>query len=91
MNAGIYRFVTGLAKKILLANFIGEYASYCFSLDASNLTIISAWTGALAYTLQIYYDFSGYSDMSIGLGAVFGFSFPENFGYPYISCSITEF
>lgn len=91
INDGIYRFVIGLAKKILLANFIGEYASYCFSLDASDLTLVSAWTGALAYTLQIYYDFSGYSDMAIGLGAIFGFSFPENFNHPYISGSITEF
>ena len=91
INGGIYRFVIGLAKKVLLANFIGEYANYCFSIGDSNLTFILAWTGALAYTLQIYYDFSGYSDMAIGLGAVFGFSFPENFRHPYISGSITEF
>ena len=91
INQGIYRFVIGLAKKVLLANFIGEYASYSFSLDPSDLTVVTAWTGALAYTLQIYYDFSGYSDMAIGLGAVFGFTFPENFRYPYISGSVTEF
>ncbi len=91
INAGIFRFVVGLSKKVILANFIGELATYCFSMEPAQLTWVMAWTGAVAYTLQIYYDFSGYSDMAIGLGAIFGFSFPENYNYPYIADSITDF
>ena len=91
LNEGIFRFVIGLSKKILLANFIGEFADICFSSATGSLTPVSSWVGILSYTLQIYFDFSGYSDMAIGLGAVFGFSFPENFAYPYCAQSITDF
>ena len=87
--AGARRFILGLAKKILLANLLGELVS---SFRASaDLSILYYWLGAIAFTLQIYYDFSGYSDMAIGLGRMFGFHFLENFNYPYISLSVTEF
>lgn len=87
--AGARRFVLGLAKKILLANLLGELVS---SFRASaDLSVLYYWLSAVAFTLQIYYDFSGYSDMAIGLGRIFGFRFPENFQYPYLSGSITEF
>ena len=91
LNDGIYRFVIGLSKKVLLANFIGEFADISFSSGTDSLTLVSSWAGILAYTLQIYFDFSGYSDMAIGLGEVFGFSFPENFAHPYCAQSITDF
>ncbi|MCR5301171.1 MAG: MBOAT family protein [Lachnospiraceae bacterium] len=91
LNDAIFRFVRGLTKKVLLANMIGEYAGICFAEGAGSLTLVSSWAGAIAYTLQIYFDFSGYSDMAIGLGAIFGFSFPENFDHPYCAQSITEF
>ena len=87
--SGARRFILGLAKKILLANLLGELVS---SFRASaDLSILYYWLGAIAFTLQIYYDFSGYSDMAIGLGRMFGFHFLENFNYPYISLSVTEF
>lgn len=87
--SGTRRFVLGLAKKILLANLLGELvADFRASED---LSVLYYWLGAVAFMLQIYYDFSGYSDMAIGLGQIFGFHFPENFNYPYISGSITEF
>ena len=87
--SGARRFILGLAKKILLANLLGELVS---SFRASaDLSVLYYWLGAIAFTLQIYYDFSGYSDMAIGLGRIFGFRFPENFRYPYLSGSITEF
>lgn len=88
---GIVRFITGLGKKVLLANGIGqlwETASACAPAELSTLT---AWLGIIGYTLQIYFDFSGYSDMAIGLGKMMGFHFPENFNYPYLSKSISEF
>jgi len=86
--SGARRFILGLAKKILLANLLGELVS---SFRASaDLSVLYYWLGAIAFTLQIYYDFSGYSDMAIGLGRIFGFRFPENFQYPYLSGSITE-
>ncbi|MFV0518597.1 MAG: MBOAT family O-acyltransferase [Aminipila sp.] len=88
---GVRRFILGLAKKVLIANNLGLLWENISALDSSNLTVISAWLGAIAFTLQIYFDFSGYSDMAIGLGRMFGFHFPENFNYPYISTSITEF
>lgn len=91
MSYGMGRFVVGLAKKILLANEFGQIADQYFALKAGELSIVTAWIGAVAYTLQIYYDFSGYSDMAIGLGRIFGFHFPENFNYPYISKSVTDF
>ncbi len=88
---GVEYFIKGLAKKVLLANTIGAVFSDISALSAENLSMVSAWLGAICYTLQIYFDFSGYSDMAIGLGRMFGFKFPKNFNYPYISTSITEF
>jgi alginate O-acetyltransferase complex protein AlgI len=86
---GALRFTVGLAKKVVLANQIGSLATAIFA--AERLTVASAWLGAAAYTLQIYFDFSGYSDMAIGLGRIFGFHFPENFDHPYTAKSVTEF
>lgn len=89
---GVRRFVFGLSKKMLIANNMAIVADNMFYLSKSNdLSIASSWLGAIAYMLQIYYDFSGYSDMAIGLGSIFGFHFSENFNYPYISRNITEF
>lgn len=89
--SGLERFIIGLGKKAILANMTGKIAVAIFASDFQYLSMPVAWVGALAYTLQIYFDFSGYSDMAIGLGAVFGFHFNENFNYPYISKSIREF
>lgn len=89
--AGMQRFLLGLGKKVLLANQIGALWDEIYSLHASDLSMALAWLGAFSYTFQIYFDFSGYSDMAIGLGEMFGFHFPENFNYPYESKSITEF
>jgi alginate O-acetyltransferase complex protein AlgI len=89
--AGLFRFALGLAKKVLIANVLGEQADSIFKLDPATLATPLAWLGALAYTFQIYFDFSGYSDMAIGLGRLMGFQFPENFNNPYIARSITEF
>ena len=88
---GIHRFVTGVGKKVLLANNIGLLWDAAAALPVAELPVATAWLGALAYTFQIYFDFSGYSDMAIGLVKMFGFHFLENFNYPYISRSITEF
>lgn len=88
---GVIRFAVGLGKKVLIANQIGELWKNIAVIDAGHLTTAAAWLGVLAFTLQIYFDFSGYSDMAIGLGMMFGFIFPENFNYPYESKSITEF
>lgn len=88
---GIERFIIGLSKKVLIANSMGMIADEVFSNQISELSIVLAWIGGLAYAAQIYFDFSGYSDMAIGLGRIFGFEFIENFNYPYISKSITEF
>ncbi len=90
-SQGVCRFLQGFAKKILLANNFALIADTAFSLHSSELSVTFAWLGAAAYTLQIYFDFSGYSDMAIGLGKMFGFHFPENFNYPYISKSTSEF
>lgn len=81
----------GLGKKVLLANQLAVVADRAFSLGGGELSAAFAWLGSLCYTFQIYYDFSGYSDMAIGLGRMFGFHFLENFDYPYVSRSITEF
>lgn len=90
--AGFYRFCLGLAKKVLIANVMASQADLIFNNnDLSSLSTTSIWIGTLAYTLQIYFDFSGYSDMAIGLGKMIGFNFPENFNSPYTSTSITEF
>ena len=88
---GFRRFVFGLAKKMLLADYFGRIADAAFSVPNGEVSMPVAWAGMLFYTLQIYFDFSGYSDMAIGLGRIFGFTFPENFNYPYISKSIREF
>lgn len=90
-SRGAVRFVTGLGKKVLIANQIGELWSEAAAMTGAELTTATAWLGILAFTMQIYFDFSGYSDMAIGLGAMFGFSFPGNFCYPYESASVTEF
>lgn len=89
--SGLRRFLYGLGKKVILANGTAQLADAIFDLGASTLSPGVCWLGAIAYTLQIYYDFSGYSDMAIGLGRIFGFEFLENFNYPYLSGSIQEF
>ena len=89
--SGVRRFIIGLAKKIILANTLGALGDEILRKPAGSLVTATAWIGLLAYSMQIYFDFSGYSDMAIGLGRMFGFTFPENFNYPYISRSITEF
>ena len=91
LSEGIERFIIGLAKKVILANMIGEVSTSIFASDFSTMKVITAWAGAIAYTLELYFDFSGYSDMAIGLGKMFGFQLMENFNYPYISTSIREF
>ncbi|MGI9316881.1 MAG: MBOAT family O-acyltransferase [bacterium] len=88
---GTERFIYGLGKKVLIANPLGEVADMVFALPEGQLGMASAWLGVTCYALQIYFDFSGYSDMAIGLGRMFGFRFLENFNYPYISRSIREF
>ncbi len=88
---GIRRFILGLSKKVLIANTAGRAADLVFTASAAQLDIRSAWLGALCYMLQIYFDFSGYSDMAIGLGRMFGFQFLENFDHPFASGSIKEF
>ena len=88
---GARRFIYGLAKKVLIANVMAQGADGLYALPASGVTGGMAWLAALLYTFQIYYDFSGYSDMAIGLGRMFGFRFSENFNYPYLSRSIREF
>ena len=88
---GFYRFVIGLGKKVLIANTMAVYADQVFGMNYGDLATGTAWIGILAYTFQIYFDFSGYSDMAIGLGKMIGFRFPENFNDPYTSRSVTEF
>ena len=88
---GIRRFIAGLSKKVLISNTVGLVADTLFAADISGLNAAAAWIGAISYMLQIYFDFSGYSDMAIGLAEMFGFHFKENFNYPYISGSIREF
>lgn len=90
-SEGVKRFCYGLGKKVLLANSCAEIADKIFDGDVASMGASVAWLGILAYTLQIYYDFSGYSDMAIGLGRMFGFSFAENFNYPYMALSIRDF
>ena len=89
--SGVQRFVFGLAKKVLIANTVAAAADKIFAMPSADLTFGLAWLGALTYTVQIYFDFSGYSDMAIGLGRMFGFEFLENFNYPYIAQSIQDF
>ena len=89
--SGVERFIFGFGKKMLIANPLGYIADSIFSLPAGELTLLTAWLGILCYALQIYFDFSGYSDMAIGLGRMLGFRFLENFNFPYIASSIREF
>lgn len=91
VTLGFKRFIYGLAKKVLISNVMGMCADIVYSYDVFAIDSVTAWIGALAYTFQIYYDFSGYSDMAIGLGKMFGFDILENFNYPYLSKSISEF
>lgn len=92
LSDGVWRFTIGLCKKIIIANNLGGLVNIVFGVrDISEFSVMYTWLGAIAYALQIYYDFSGYSDMAIGLGKVFGFEFQENFNYPYIASSIKDF
>lgn len=91
ISEGFRRFTIGLAKKVLISNTVAIAADGIFNTQIGEINILSAWIGAISYMLQIYYDFSGYSDMAIGMGHIFGFHFQENFNYPYISASIKEF
>lgn len=91
VNLGVKRFIIGLSKKVLIANTMGAIADKIFVQDPHTFSHATAWLGSIAYTFQLYFDFSGYSDMAIGLGLIFGFKFMENFNYPYVSKSITEF
>ena len=91
VSIGVKRFIIGLSKKVLIANIMGEIADKIFIQNPHEFSHLVAWLGAFAYSFQLYFDFSGYSDMAIGLGLIFGFKFMENFNYPYISKSITEF
>src|SRR5690606_22546526 len=88
---GLRRFILGLGKKVIIANQMGFIADNIFNNSNTSAGTIMIWIALLAYTFQIYYDFSGYSDMAIGIGKMIGFNFLENFNYPYISKSITEF
>lgn len=90
-NQGIERLTRGLFKKVIISNTVGELSALIYSLSNYQMSISVAWLGAIAYTLQVYFDFSGYSDMAIGLGKMLGFEFLENFNYPYISKSVSEF
>jgi len=91
LASGVQRFITGLAKKVLIADTLGRAADDLFSVPVPDLSAATAWLGALCYALQIYYDFSGYSDIAIGLGRMFGIEILENFNYPYVSRSLREF
>lgn len=88
---GMRRFICGLAKKVLIADTMGQVVDVMFNTPTSELTILTAWLGAIAYIFQIYYDFSGYSDMALGLGKMFGFRFKENFNYPYSALNVQDF
>jgi len=89
--SGVRRFILGLGKKVIVANTVSTIAENIFELPTNHLSCSVAWLGSIAYAIQIYFDFSGYSDMAIGLGRMFGFDFKENFNYPYISQSVQEF
>lgn len=90
-TSGVIRFIRGLAKKMIIANTLAIIADQTFGIPAQELPVSAAWLGIICYTMQIYFDFSGYSDMAIGLGKMLGFNFPENFNYPYIATSIRDF
>lgn len=91
MSYGINRFIIGLCKKVLIANTAGETATVLLGSNLSEISVLGAWLGIILYTIQIYFDFSGYSDMAIGLGRVFGFTYKENFNYPYIAKNVKDF
>ena len=91
ISAGIRRFIIGLSKKMLIANVMAAAVDKMFALDMAQLDTASAWVGAVCYLFQIYFDFSGYSDMAVGMGKMFGFTFPENFDYPYTASSVRQF
>ena len=88
---GIIKFIIGLSKKVIIANSIGALWTAVKDTDISQVSVLSSWLGILAFTFQIYFDFSGYSDMAVGLGKMMGFNFPKNFDYPYLSRTISEF
>ncbi len=88
---GIKRFVYGLVKKMVFANMFGQVVDRMFDLPLEQLGTVTVWLAVILYSFQIYYDFSGYSDMAIGLGRMFGFTYKENFNYPYLSASVSEF
>ncbi|NMB33254.1 MAG: MBOAT family protein [Clostridium sp.] len=90
-NDGVGRFIVGLGKKIIIANQANEFSKAFFDMDYSRLPVLGAWVGILLFAIEIYFDFSGYSDMAIGLGKMYGFNYRENFNYPYVAKSITEF
>lgn len=90
-NLGLERLIKGLFKKVIISNTVGELATIIYELSPMEMSITTAWIGAIAYTLQIYFDFSGYSDMAIGLGKMLGFNYLENFNYPYVAKSVSEF
>ena len=90
-HEGMQRFICGLAKKVIIADTAGEIAKKYMQSDIASLPVLAAWLGSIMYIIQLYFDFSGYSDMAVGLGKIFGFKFPENFNYPYISKSVSEF
>ena len=91
LNAGVTRLIFGLGKKALLSSAAGAIAQEAFSLPSSALTPVYAWTGAICYALQIYFDFSGYTDLALGLALLFGFTLPKNFNHPYMADSVTDF
>jgi alginate O-acetyltransferase complex protein AlgI len=91
VGEGVTIFIRGLSKKVLLANNIGSLWTEIKALDYTEISMLTAWLGILSFTFQIYYDFSGYSDMAVGLGKMLGFHFPQNFNHPYISKSVSEF
>lgn len=91
MGEGIRRFVYGLAKKVIIADTLGACVDRIYGLDLGNINGVLAWVAIIFYSLQLYYDFSGYSDMAVGLGKMFGFHLTENFNYPYIASTITDF
>ncbi|MGL5414489.1 MAG: MBOAT family O-acyltransferase [Clostridium sp.] len=90
-NLGMERFIIGMFKKVIISNSVGELSAIIYGIGNEDMSIVLAWLGAIGYSLQIFFDFSGYSDMAIGLGKMFGFDFLENFNYPYISRSVSEF
>lgn len=90
-NSGVSRFIIGLGKKVIIANQASQFSKAFLDMDYSRLPVLGAWAGILLFAIEIYFDFSGYSDMALGLGKMYGFNYKENFNYPYIAKSATEF